>query len=249
MKSIIYRMICVSIFVCFFTSFAMASENKNSVNQKEQKPKKVFNWLDMRPKKLSGNVDMDAYILYCDTIWDRIQNYKESIAFFKLDTIWSPTEKCKVVKIVDEEGNPKNFSASFQQGVMITLTGTNIILDAANITLLTASAGTAIVGNPLLAISYSKCLAGGPIIVKLAYNEVKEIVDATKVQMTDIKQMKKSQLEGSTDQAIILPMEEGEIPDPDKIALLADIDKGNSDNESDIDFGKLDEIPEVEIKN
>jgi hypothetical protein len=90
-------------------------------------------------------------------------------------------------------------------------------------------------------------LVGGPNIVKLAYNEVKEIVDATKVQMNDIKRMKKSQLEGSTDQAIILPMEEGEIPDPDKMAKLEDIDLGNSDNEIDIDLDKLDEIPEVKV--
>jgi hypothetical protein len=105
----------MSIFVCICTSFATASENKTSVNQKDQKPKKEFNWLDTRPKKLSGNVDVDAYILYCDTIWGRIQNYKDSIGFFKLDTIWAPEKNCKVVKIVDQNGNPKNFSAYLQQ--------------------------------------------------------------------------------------------------------------------------------------
>jgi hypothetical protein len=230
----------------------MATEKneKAESNQKakEKKPKKEFSWPDIRPKKLSGTVDLDNYILSCDTLWERIQTYSDSITFYKLDTVWSPTQNCKVVKIVDEEGNPKNFSATLKQDFDLALTGTNILLDATNMTLQTATATSTLIGNPLLALSYTKCLTGGPNIVKLAFNEVKEIVEETKAQTKQINSMKKSQMEGSTDQAIILPIEEGEIPDPNKIVNFEDIDLGSSDGEIDLNNLDLDALEKEEIK-
>jgi hypothetical protein len=253
MRTIILRMVCITFLTVSFAAYAMATEKneKAESNQKakEKKPKKEFNWPDIRPKKLSGTADLDNYILSCDTLWERIRTYSDSIAFFRLDTPeWSPASNIKVVRIVDEEGNPKNFSATLKQDFDLALAGTNILLDATNMTLQTANATSALIGNPLLALSYTKCLAGGPNIVKLAFNEVKEIVDATKTQIKQINSMKKSQMEGSTDQAIILPIEEGEIPDPNKIVNFEDIDLGSSDGEIDLNNLDLDALEKEEIK-
>lgn len=252
MKQLFIQLVMVALFGSYFTSDAYAKTDTNfSVSQKKDKKKKqkeAFDWEKVRPAKLSGDKDMDHYIMTCDTMWTRIQSYKDSISFFTLDTVWATDANgtlCKVVKIQDQNGNPRNFSESFKQGTDIIFTGTNIILDAANITLLNTSAGLSLASNPLLAFTYGKCLKGGLNINKLAYNEIKEIVNATKKQMAETKSMRQSQMEGSTDQAIILPQEEGEQPDPDEIKLLADIDLGNSDNE--IDISELENIDLTEI--
>ena len=59
--------------------------------------------------------------------------------------------------------------------------------------------------------------------------------------------MRQSQMEGSTDQAIILPQEEGEQPDPDEIKKLSEIDLGNSDNEIDVSDLENFDLTEIEI--
>lgn len=245
--------------ILFLTSFSIpfvfagteTNKTTKSPDDKKGKEKEAFDWEKVRPKKLSGDKDMDLYILTCDTMWNRIQTYRDSISFFRLDTIWA-TDKdgvlCKVVKIQDQNGNPRNFSESLKQGMDITFTGTNILLDVARITLLNTTATLSLAGNPLLAFGYTKCLKGGLNINKLAYKEVKHIVNATKKQIAQTKSMRKSQMEGSTDQAIILPKEEGEEPNADDIKNLADIDLGNSDNEVNLDELEnldLNEIPET----
>ena len=217
---------------------------------KKKKDKEPFDWEKVRPDKLSGDKDMDLYILTCDTMWTRIQTYKDSINFFSLDTVWATDDNgnlCKVVKIQDQNGTPRNFSESLKQGMDIVFTGTNIVLDAAGITLLNTSAGLSLTSNPLLAFKYGKCLKGGLNINKLAYNEVKDIVNATKKQIAETKSMRQSQMEGSTDQAIILPQEEGEQPDPDEIKKLSEIDLGNSDNEIDVSDLENFDLTEIEI--
>lgn len=218
--------------------------------KKEKKEKEAFDWEKVRPDKLSGDKDMDLYILTCDTMWTRIQSYKDSINFFTLDTVWATNNDgtlCKVVKIQDQDGTPRNFSESLKQGMDIVFTGTSIVLDAASITLLNTTAGLSLASNPLLAFKYGKCLKGGLNINKLAYNEVKEIVNATKKQMAETKSMRQSQMEGSTDQAIILPQEEGEQPNQDEIKKLSEIDLGNSDNEIDISELEDFDLSEIEI--
>ena len=210
----------------------------------QKKVKTAFDWETLRPKKLSGNESMDTYILSCDTLWRRIQSYKESVTFFKVDTTWARDkgsgQLIKVVRITDEKGNPRNFSRSIQQGLEWILNGTGIVMDAASISLQTTSASLSLAENPLLAFSYAKCLKGGPAIVKLAYGEIRDIVNATKKQVNATRSMRKSQLEGSTDQAILLPQEEGELPDLEDIHDLEEMDLGSSDDEVDISEAELD---------
>jgi hypothetical protein len=220
-------------------------EAKAQAKAQAKKNKPPYNWYtEHRPGKLSGTMkDLDAYILYCDTTFNSIQNYKENITFFHVDTVYTILEdgtKAKVVKILDQEGNPKNFSKSFQQGAEMTLSGTNIILDVANITLMTASATLDLTSDPIGAFSYAKCLKGGPKIVELAYVEVKEIVNATKAQMADLKRMKESKLEGSTDQAYILPLDTNDMPDEDDFKSITEIDMGSSDGE--IDWSEFENV-------
>lgn len=221
---------------------------KKAEKEKQKKEKEPFDWNKIRPA-LSGMENMDTYILSCDTIWNRIQEYKESITFFKLDTVYrydkDSGETIMLVKILDEEKKPKNFGRTLLQGLEMTLSGTGIILDVASITLLTASAGTDLVANPLLAFTHTKCLKGGPQIVALAYSEVKDIVNATKAQMADIKSMKGSMLEGSTNETMILPLGDNELPD--NVEIL-DFDESELGGDDDFSLDDLPEFDEMDLK-
>lgn len=209
-----------------------------------KKEKKPYQW--EMPKKLSGVKEMDEYLLACDTLWNKIQAYKDSITFFHLDTLKRMVngQPCYVIKIVDEEGQERSFSQSIMQGIDIISNGSLIILDATNISLLTTLATLSIGKNPLIGFSHGKYLKAGPNIVKLAYEEVREIVNATKLQMRQTKAMRTSMQEGSTDQACIVGLSEKEREEAD-IENFIDIQEGelgNNDAEVDIPEGVFDNV-------
>lgn len=250
-KNVFKCLFAIAALVCVISTDALSAVN--SVPQKAKKPKKPApTWTELRPEKLSNVEEIDDYILYCDTIWDRIQTYKEEITFFKLDTVWAldGNDTVKVIKITDEAGVPRNFSHTLKQTLETTLTGTNLLLDVTLVSLKTTNAGLALASNPLLVFGYTKCLKGGPQIVKLGYAEVKEIIGGFQAQSADIKKIKASQLEGSTDQAVILAREEGEMPDLENLQELANIDLGSSDDElawEELDNIELPDIPDEPV--
>ncbi|MDR1130281.1 MAG: hypothetical protein LBK96_04805 [Prevotellaceae bacterium] len=257
MKTLVIKMVILMMATTFVIPVSRAGNGVNPKQEsqqkkKEKKPKKEkkeFDWDDYRPSKLSGDENLDNYILMCDTLWEEIQSYEESIHFYSLDTLYSPTEKCMVVRALDEEGNAKNVGGAILQGAETALAGSNIILDAANVTLATTNAGLSLVSNPLLAFGYTKCLKGGPLIVYMAYHEFKDIVNALKAQTKELKQMRDSRQEGSTEEAIILPMDESIVPPPDKIRMLDDIAELKSSEPavdlSGIDWDELEKEPET----
>ena len=93
---------------------------------------------------------------------------------------------------------------------------------------MTTSATLSLTENPLVAFSHGKYLKAGPNIVKLAYNEVREIVNATKKQVQQTRSMRTSKLEGSTDQAYILAVPEEEVNIEEYIDL-EDCELGSND--------------------
>jgi hypothetical protein len=227
MKTSVIKMVVLMMTATFVTSVARAGNEMNlkqesQQKKKEKEPKKEFDWADFRPSKLSGDEDMDRYILMCDTVWERIQSYKDSIHFYSVSTrtVGYLDEKHKVVCVCDEDGNEKNVTGSILQGAKVAVSGTSIILDATNITLATTNAGLVLTKKPLLAFGYTKCLKGGPQIVSLAYHEMKDIVTALRTQTKELKQLHDSRLEGSTSTYMILPVEEGVVPSEDEILTL-----------------------------
>lgn len=226
MKANHFRTVCM-LALAFLFVFPSVYAGK----EKKKKEKKSYQWV--MPEKLSGEEDMDRYLLSCDTLWNKIQTYRDSIHFFTFDTIPVINKETNTqeyaIKIVDENGTERGFAQSLQQGLDMVFTGTNILLDAANISLLTTSAGMSLTSNPLLAFSYGKYLKAGPQIVKLSYNEVKEIVTRTKGQISDMKSIHKNKLEGSTDKVILVPIPEGEEVDPADLVDIATIDMGTDE--------------------
>jgi len=216
------------------TATVPAYAQKKEKPKKEKKEKKPFSWPEVRPKALSEVEEIDTYILTCDTLWERITTYRDSITFFKLDTTLVYDEELsqpyQVIKIVDDEGNPKNFSGTLMQTLEMTSTGISILADVTIVTLEATTAGLGLASNPMLLLSggYGKAVKSAPQFIKMAYAEVKEIVDLKKEQSSQIKSMKKSQLEKSTDQAIVLPYE-GEEIDFDSLPKLSEIDLGSNE--------------------
>ena len=203
--------------------FVPVIEAKNA--PKKKKEKKKFEWV--MPEKMTGIEDFDKYLLTCDTLWNRITTYRDSIHFFRIDTVLVQDQGMAYydVQIRDEEGNKRSWAQSIQQGLDMIFTGTDIVLDAANITLMTATATLSLTENPLLAFSYGKYLKAGPKIVGLAYNEVKEIVNRTKEQMRTMKEIHKSIVDKSTDTDILIPA--GDSVNLEECTELSSMDIGN----------------------
>lgn len=162
--------------------------------------KKEFVW---EMPELTKNEDFDKYLLTCDTLNDRIRAYCDSVVFYEVKKIQEVDANGDV--IIDENGRPKEIyavvdhenhirgskEAIFQYADMI-LNGTSIILDMANIAVLTATATTALPSLGLKAFSYGKYLKAGPIMVKDGTLEIKEIVSKCRTQAKAIRAYKNS---------------------------------------------------------
>jgi len=212
-KTAICLVMLLTAFVCVSAMKAQGETPQKEKKEKKEKP--PYNWLNDRPDKLSGMKNLDDYILYCDTVFNRIQTYRDSIHFYR-DTAFIVIFKgdtCLKHQILDEEGNPKSFSGSFKQSSEFIVTGMNILGDVALITGKDADAALDLTSNPLASLTYGKCLKAGPKIMELAYKEVKEIVNAKKAQNADIKKWKGSCKEGSTDTAMYVKVDEKDMPE------------------------------------
>lgn len=199
-------------------------------NEKKKKNRKEFVW--EKPSEMTGIKDFDTYILTCDTLWNRITTYRDSIHFFQIDTVKVIDKTTNTpyydIQIRDEEGTKRNWLESIKQGTDMVLTGTNIVLDAANITLMTATATTSLTENPLVAFTHGKYLKAGPRIVKLAYDEVKEIVSRTKVQTKQMREIHKSKIDKSTDTDYLVPIPEDVEINLEECVDMATLDMGES---------------------
>lgn len=64
--------------------FVPVIEAKNA--PKKKKEKKKFEWV--MPEKMTGIEDFDKYLLTCDTLWNRITTYRDSIHFSGSIRFW-----------------------------------------------------------------------------------------------------------------------------------------------------------------
>ncbi len=194
MKRLINLMLLV-LAIAVVTPASMQAQKK-----KEKKAKKEFVW---EMPELTKNEDFDKYLLTCDTLNGRIRAYCDSIVFYEVKKIQEVDANGNI--IMDENGKPKEIyavvdhenhirgskEAIFQYADMI-LSGTSIILDMANIAVLTATATTALPSLGLKAFSYGKYLKAGPIMVKDGTLEIKEIVSKCRTQAKAIRAYKNS---------------------------------------------------------
>lgn len=183
MKKILFLLICLFTFTAATT--VQAKDNK------EKKPKKEFKW---ELPELTGNTNFDQYLLKCDTIYNRIRCYSDSIDSYHVvldynidaqgDTIFIP-------KVIDNEGRARGTVLAGMQYLQWTTNGASLLLDIAGISVYTASATTALPSlGAMKALSYGKYLKAGPKIAQMGTKEFKEILDNAKEQRRLIKKIR-----------------------------------------------------------
>lgn len=174
---------------------------KKEKKAKEKKPKKEFVW---ELPALTKNEDFDTYLLTCDTLYREINKYCENMAFYTVapiividengDTLRDANgEIFKRYAVVDTTDNYRirGTKEALLQLTDIILSGTNLLLDIANISLLTATATTALPElGAMNALTYAKYLKAGPKIVQMGTQEIKQIVESCKAQARAVKQLK-----------------------------------------------------------
>lgn len=167
-------------------------------NKKKKKAKKEFVW-DWNHEK-SGNEDVDAYLMACDTLWNDITQYQENITAyeFKEDT-FKLGDKYYVQAWMQTKDNALLTKAAANWQLVESVTsGISIVANSVQIAAQTASATMALPSLGLKAFSYGKYVKAGPIIIGKAGKEIKEIVVLRKEQMNKWKAMRKDAIDPAT---------------------------------------------------
>lgn len=171
----------------------------DNVQAQKKKKKKKFEW--KWDGKLSGNETVDQYLLSCDTLWTKIQNYREQIDQFdyKEDTLYAiqgtDTIIYLAVHLENKEGQLFSRGTANWQLAQSIISGVNIVLESMQIGLQTASATLELPKLGFGALSYAKYVKAGPNIIAIGTKEIKEIVQQRKYQWGQWKQAKEGAIE------------------------------------------------------
>ena len=176
--------------------------------KKEKAPKAPYEWV---MPKLTGNAEFDDYQKNCDKEWTANRQYRESIAFYHIDTtlVKGPDgDYYRALSLVDDAGNKMSQSSTFNQTVDIIANGTLILLDMAALTTSSAAAAAMLPGlGAMKALSYAKYTKAGYKIAAVGGREIKAIVLAKKEQNAQLKLIKQGAVDvgeiKSTDQVIL----------------------------------------------
>lgn len=179
---------------------AVAIVAPTPIQAQKKKKEKEFVW---EMPELTKNDEFDKYLLTCDTLNTRIREYCDNIVFYQVKQIQETDEEGNV--IMDENGSPKTIfavvdsanhirgaSEAIVQYADVILAGTNLLLDMANIALLTTSATTELPSLGLKSVSYAKYLKAGPKLVQYGGQEIRDILANCKAQAQTIRKYKNS---------------------------------------------------------
>jgi hypothetical protein len=164
----------------------------------KKKEKKAFEW---EMPELSGNADVDNYLLKCDTLWTKIKSYSTDITFYEMAEITvtnadGTTEK--TYQMVDKDGVVRSKNLAFKQNMDIILAYPDIVLKLTDLATAQLAAVTAAPSLGLGALKYGKYIKAGPKIIEMGGQEMKTIYKRARAQAAQIKALK----EGKIDDAI-----------------------------------------------
>lgn len=161
-------------------------------DKKAKKEKKQFEWT--WDKKLSGNEDMDSYLLAVDSIWYQMQDLSSLVDTysFKEDTMCIDGKYYIAAYAVNPEGNFVTRGTLNWQFAETTMLSANIVLKATTVGLQTVTASTALLNMGMKGFSYAKYIKAGPKVIELATVGVKDVWTKTKTQSKRWSAMKKA---------------------------------------------------------
>lgn len=192
-----------SVIICALALCVMIPQQAEAAKKKDKKEKKV-EWV---MPALTGNADVDNYLLKVDTLYNKITSYSKSITFYEMAEIVVKDENGqeeKFYQIVDKDGNLRSSNLAFQQNMDIILAYPNLALDVTNglLDVTTAEVGALaavpsllIDLGPLKAAPYKKYITSGLSTVKTAWDEGKTIYKRARAQAKQIKALKAGKID------------------------------------------------------
>lgn len=197
MKKFLTTVLC-TLALCMFMP-----QQANAAKKKEKKQKKT-EWV---MPALTGNNEVDNYLLKVDTLYNQITSYSKDITFYEMAEIIVTDENGqeeKFYQIVDKDGNLRSSNLAFKQNMDIIMAYPNLALDvtaglvnvtAAEIGALAAVPSLVMNVGPLKAASYKKYITSGLSTVKTAWEEGKIIYKRARAQAKQIQALKAGKID------------------------------------------------------
>ena len=145
---------------------------------KDKKQKKELKW-DWDGKTFSGNAEIDTYLKKIDTLYNKVNTYKDDIESY---TMAPPTQftlddgkTYEICYMTNKDGQLVTRGTVNWQCVQAIMQGTNIVLDMTNAGLLSAGAALALPNLGLKALSFSKYVKGGPAVISAGTKAIKDV--------------------------------------------------------------------------
>lgn len=133
-------------------------------DKKEKKPKKPLVW---EMPELTGNESFDEFLLYCDTVWNRLQTIEENIPYYSVRKIVNIETGDSCYAVVDSLGNIRSTSKAYSQYVNAAGAAVTLSTDCAMIATLSAAAGLTLPSLGTKMFSYSKYVKiGGQLAIE-----------------------------------------------------------------------------------
>lgn len=188
-KLFMYLMLAV---IASMSFQAVAAKKK----EKKEKEPYVWDWDGTR----TGNADFDSYLIEVTKIWNEIEEYERSYGSYsyKTDTLVINNEYYLLAYMVDANNNLVSRSQVNWQIANSVLASTNIVLDATNASLMTATATLALPSLGLNALVFGKYIKGGPMVIGKGMKEIGAIAKANKANSRTWKAMKKAAIDPAT---------------------------------------------------
>ena len=164
--------------------------------EKAKKEKKELKW-EWDGKTLSGNKEIDNYIKTIDTLYTRVQTYKDSLDSYTLESkaFELNGKKYELAYMLNSEGQLVTRGQVNWQCVQAVLQGTNIVLDMTNAGLMSANAALTLPQLGLKALSFGKYVKGGPAVISQGTKAIKAVRKKWKKNARRWKEMKVDAIE------------------------------------------------------
>lgn len=171
---------------------AMPSEINAAKEKKEKKPYE-WNW----DKKLSGNKGVDDYLLAVDSIWYKMKDLNMAMERYeyKEDTIMKNGKIYVAAHMEDPEGNYVTRGTVNWQFAQTTTLSADIVLEATQIALQTATATMSLPSLGMGALTYGKYVKAGPKVLGMATTGIKDIWHVAVAQAKRWNKMKKESVD------------------------------------------------------
>lgn len=163
--------------------------------EKEKKEKKELKW-DW-DGTLSKNEEIDKYLLTIDTLYNKVQAYKETFGTFSIvsDTFSVNNKIYAISCLADETGQIISRARVNWQFAQAYADGALILLDMTNAGLMSANAALTLPKLGLGAIKFAKYVKGGPAVISKGTSAIKEIRGKCLKNSRRWKEMKEGALE------------------------------------------------------